>query len=372
MRIKPASNSFFLEAATPLFSRELLRPLRLMSLIVGIGILIAGSIWTPSIDWDVPLCFVMGLPAYVLAPWAFRQMYYLRWKWMPLAGLAMWFVIDGVYSAYWTLMGFDSLAIFRPANFFYCIWLFWISGFVWNIDLSKMKDFLPRRLKDADGCWACRMWFACRLILTILLMVILTGCVGCLRGFNWSQEGSSKEFSLDACGLEEIDGIVVSTVVDVKPISCTYIEALNRWDIRLAVRLKIQNCTRETMSLLKFGFDSCFSETPVYARDRTGQLLRFMTYDYGPVRWIPKAIAVRDLEPNASSEYEVKCGVLVSKQIEDPNSGVDWLFPCREGWFYGGVKLIDGNLAGRFECRYKIEGQLDSSYGSEVRDTDGR
>ena len=75
MRIKPASNSFFLEAATPLFSRELLRPLRLMSLIVGIGILIAGSIWTPSIDWDVPLCFVMGLPAYVLAPWAFRQMY---------------------------------------------------------------------------------------------------------------------------------------------------------------------------------------------------------------------------------------------------------------------------------------------------------
>ncbi len=172
MKIKPASNSFFLEEATPLFSRKLLCPLRLMSLVVGIGILIAGSIWTPSIDWDVPLCFVMGLPAYVLAPWAFRQMYYLRWKWIPLAGFAMWFVIDGVYSAYWTLVGFDSLAIFRPANFFYCIWLFWISGFVWNIDLSKRTVLFPNRL-----------FLPIQPILAGFLIVVITSIVGLACGF---------------------------------------------------------------------------------------------------------------------------------------------------------------------------------------------
>lgn len=52
-----------LDADTPLFSRELARPLRLLSLAVGIGLLIAGSEYLPSSDWDVPLCFVMGIPA---------------------------------------------------------------------------------------------------------------------------------------------------------------------------------------------------------------------------------------------------------------------------------------------------------------------
>lgn len=174
---------YMLDAKTPLFSRELIRPLRLASLVVGIGILIAGSIWTPSIDWDVPLCFVMGLPAYVLAPWAFRQMYYFRWRWMPLAGLAMWFVIDGVYSVYWTLVGFDSLTIFRPANFFYCIWLFWISGFVWNIAMPKMCDLFLRRSKDADRSWEHRIRFILRLIMTVLLIAVLTDSVGILCGF---------------------------------------------------------------------------------------------------------------------------------------------------------------------------------------------
>ena len=73
----------------PLFSRELLAPWRLASLVFGLGLLIAGSVFLPSMDWDVPLCFVMGIPAYILAPWAFRQFWYLRWKWMPCALLAV-------------------------------------------------------------------------------------------------------------------------------------------------------------------------------------------------------------------------------------------------------------------------------------------
>ena len=57
---------------TPLFSNELIAPWRLASLGVGLALLILGSVFLPSDDWDVPVCLVMGLPAYVLAPWAFR------------------------------------------------------------------------------------------------------------------------------------------------------------------------------------------------------------------------------------------------------------------------------------------------------------
>jgi hypothetical protein len=70
----------FLEKDCPLVSRELVRPWRLAALAVGLGILIAGSHLTPSADWDYPICFVMGLWAYVFAPWTVRAMVYLDWN----------------------------------------------------------------------------------------------------------------------------------------------------------------------------------------------------------------------------------------------------------------------------------------------------
>lgn len=130
-----------LDADTPLFSRELARPLRLLSLAVGIGLLIAGSEYLPSSDWDVPLCFVMGIPAYVFAPWAFRQVYYFRWWKLLPAAIALWLTIDGSYTLYWWLKDFDALSAFRPANYFYCIWLFWACGVVFNIDYAKFRWF---------------------------------------------------------------------------------------------------------------------------------------------------------------------------------------------------------------------------------------
>ena len=122
-----------------LFSRELLAPWRLTSLVFGLGLLIAGSIFLPSMDWDVPLCFVMGIPAYVLAPWAFRQFWYRRWKWMPCALFAFWVSVDGTYSLYWWLRGADFLRQFRLANLAYCTPIFALAGFIWNLDLSQVK-----------------------------------------------------------------------------------------------------------------------------------------------------------------------------------------------------------------------------------------
>jgi len=170
-----------LDARTSLFSRELMRPLRLASLATGIALLIAGSIWLPSSDWDVPLCFVMALPTYVLAPWAFRQMYYFRWRWMPLAGVALWATIDGSYSLYWWLRGFDALETFRPANFFYCLWLFWICGFVWNVDYTKIEMGVCQS-KEVGALKGRELKFAFRVLSAIVLVAFLTGLVGFLCG----------------------------------------------------------------------------------------------------------------------------------------------------------------------------------------------
>lgn len=99
-------------------------------------LLFLGSIFLASDDWDFGVCLVMGLPAYVLAPWAFRQVYYIKWKCLLLAALAFWISVDGTYSLYWYLRDFEYLALFRPANFTYCTPIFWMAGFVFNLDFA--------------------------------------------------------------------------------------------------------------------------------------------------------------------------------------------------------------------------------------------
>ena len=134
----------FLGKNVPLISKELLNPWRVASLGVGLVLLVLGSVYLPSDDWDVPLCFVMGLPAYVLAPWVVRQAVGLRWKWLLLATFAFWLTVDGTYTLYWWLKGFPHLAEFRPANFFYCTPIFWIAGCFWNVDFKSMEWRLPK------------------------------------------------------------------------------------------------------------------------------------------------------------------------------------------------------------------------------------
>ena len=136
----------FLGKNVPLISKELLNPWRVASLGVGLVLLVLGSVYLPSDDWDVPLCFVMGLPAYVLAPWVVRQAVGLRWKWLILATFAFWLTVDGTYTLYWWLKGFPHLAEFRPANFFYCTPVFWIAGF-FGMSISRAWSGDCRRLR---------------------------------------------------------------------------------------------------------------------------------------------------------------------------------------------------------------------------------
>ena len=58
----------FLEKERPVFTRALVEPWRLVCLGFGLILLCVGSHMTPSVDWDYPISFIMGIWAYVFAP----------------------------------------------------------------------------------------------------------------------------------------------------------------------------------------------------------------------------------------------------------------------------------------------------------------
>ena len=127
----------FLKEDCKLFSRALVVPWRVCLLAAGLALLCVGSHVTPSPDWDYPISFIMGICAYVCAPWTVRALVYRRWKWLAVAFLLMWVSIDGVYSLYWWWRGFDALQIFRGANAIYCLPLYFALGFVMNIEMRR-------------------------------------------------------------------------------------------------------------------------------------------------------------------------------------------------------------------------------------------
>lgn len=192
---------------TPFFSRELIGFWRLVSLCVGLVILVLGSVFLPSEDWDLGICFAMGLPVYVLAPWVFRQVYYFRWKWLVSAAFAMWFSIDGTYSLYWHLRGFEHLEQFRSANFAYCTPIFWMAGFVWNLDFKHFNfhlsvDFNFTRRKALR-------WFA-RLVCAAILVYAITHLVRTACAF--SDHKGSCEAAACACATNHL-GVFLSSVI---------------------------------------------------------------------------------------------------------------------------------------------------------------
>ena len=134
----------FLTKDCPLFSRALIAHCRLCLLAAGLVLLCVGSHVMPSADWDYPISFIMGVCAYVTAPWTVRALVYRRWKWLAVAFLLMWVSIDGVYSLYWWSRGFDALQTFRGANAIYCLPLYFSLGFVMNIEMRRGEAAVVR------------------------------------------------------------------------------------------------------------------------------------------------------------------------------------------------------------------------------------
>ena len=111
--------------------REYLRPWKLSALVVGIGLLIAGSFYMPAPDWDIPISLIMALLAYLTAPWSLRTLLERRWRHWPAMLFITWWSVDGCYALYWYLRNPAALDLMRSANFPASLGLYGLCGVVW-------------------------------------------------------------------------------------------------------------------------------------------------------------------------------------------------------------------------------------------------
>ena len=119
-----------------LLIHEYTRPWKGVTLIIGISLLILGSYYYPSPDWDIPISFIMGVLAYLTAPWSLHVIVERRWRFFPLMLLYTWFTVDGCYWLYWSFKNPDALVMMREANFPASLSLYGICGLIWYFNGS--------------------------------------------------------------------------------------------------------------------------------------------------------------------------------------------------------------------------------------------
>jgi NhaP-type Na+/H+ or K+/H+ antiporter len=128
--------------------QELLRPWKLVTLAIGLGLLIVGSFIFEAPDWDIPVSILMAAVAYVTAPWCMRVMVERRWRHWPAMLFLTWFGVDGCYAAYWSIVNPVALEQMRSANAPASLSLFWMVGLFW-----MYKGSLREFVRDAAEQW---------------------------------------------------------------------------------------------------------------------------------------------------------------------------------------------------------------------------
>lgn len=96
--------------------REYLRPWKVACLLGAIAVLVLGSFVTPAPDWDIPITFIMGLATYLTAPCTIRVLFERQWRLLPVAVIATWLSVDGLYALYWHFRDAEVLGLMRSAN----------------------------------------------------------------------------------------------------------------------------------------------------------------------------------------------------------------------------------------------------------------
>ena len=127
---------------------EYLRPWKLTTLAIGLGLLLIGAHYEVAIDWDYPISFIMATLTYLSAPWAVQVFRCKRWHYVPLALFWYYFTVDGCYWLYWSNVKPDAL-IMREANFFASSCLYWLCGFIWLHD-GPLKTLLKQKQNTPD------------------------------------------------------------------------------------------------------------------------------------------------------------------------------------------------------------------------------
>ena len=121
---------------------EYLRPWKLVTLAIGLGLLLVGAHYQLAIDWDYQISFIMALLTYLTAPWAVQVFRRQRWCWVPLALFWYYFSVDGCYWLYWSIVNPEALFM-REANFLASSCLYWLCGFIWLHD-GPLKELIKR------------------------------------------------------------------------------------------------------------------------------------------------------------------------------------------------------------------------------------
>lgn len=126
---------------------EYIRPWKLATLALGIGILILGAFYYQLRDWDIMLSILMGIMTYITAPKAVHA--FLHPTFMGISGSLAWWIItvDVSYVMYNSFMG-NAEYIVREENFFASSCLYWICGIVWayNGSLKELRNEAPSNL----------------------------------------------------------------------------------------------------------------------------------------------------------------------------------------------------------------------------------
>ena len=124
-----------------LLIHEYTRTWKLVTLVMGISLLISGSFYYPSPDWDIPISFIMAMLAYLTAPWSLRVIVERRWRYIPLMLFYTWFTVDGCYWLYWSYENPAALDMMRTANFPASLSLYFICGLIWYFN-GSLKELL--------------------------------------------------------------------------------------------------------------------------------------------------------------------------------------------------------------------------------------
>jgi len=136
----------------PSLLTEYTRPWKLLTLLAGVALMVAGALADLAPDWDVPISFIMPLLTYLTAPWSMRVVLQRRWRHFPLMLLFTWFTVDGVYSLYWHFKAPDVLALMRYDNFITSLPLYGICGLFWLYQgsLSQFIAEVKGKLNNAE------------------------------------------------------------------------------------------------------------------------------------------------------------------------------------------------------------------------------
>lgn len=124
---------------------DYLQPWKLATLAIGLALLIAGAFYYQFQDWDIGISLIMGVMAYLFAPWSVRALLARHWRKLPLILFLYWLTVDGVYVGYNELLGHWYV---REANFWCSTTLYWLCGVIW-MPLGPLRAL---RLIPSDGC----------------------------------------------------------------------------------------------------------------------------------------------------------------------------------------------------------------------------